>query len=64
MENTYLTSAKENITNRIELGKSSFFPGATNKQFEAALNFAKAIKNPVIPVYNVYGIKQGFAVSN
>jgi hypothetical protein len=64
MQNKYFTSEKKEITDRLEFGKSSFFPKANNHQFEAALNFAKAIKNKVVPVYNVYGIKVGFAVSN
>jgi hypothetical protein len=64
MENQYFTSEKKEITDLLEFGKSSFFPKANNHQFNAALKFAKDIKNKVIIVYNVYGAKVGFAVSN
>ena len=60
----YFTTDNQEITTKIEVGSSSYFPGHNTTSFTAALNFSNAIKNELIEVYNVYGIIVGYAVSN
>ena len=60
----YYTEDKQQITNKIETGCSSFFPGNTTTSFIAALNFANAIKNELIKVYDSKEVIVGYAVPN
>ena len=51
----YFTENKQQITNDIETDNVEYFAGHNTTSFSAALNFANAIKNELVKVYNKQG---------